>query len=683
MLWLLAGLSGCKPDEPLPELTERACADASARVGDTVCLHRIEARDEWTLLARDAGVVDQDRAVKYLVPATDNEALPPVFVNSNRYALHYDFLLEAFPDLFSGVSWAQYVAMIIDPAARRYFGGDISEYIEADGTRRFGFIVWDDPADPESTVTYAQVLAVWQALQPRFRLGALMFAPNSSNQREAVALWAGAPFPIRGEDNLAYEAYNQAVGYGAVRLVAIAELEAATQAASFGYQDILVLDEAPFDLERVVSGTVTGTRQGALSHVNVRAAARGTPNCFLDEAFVALAAWEGVRVRFECGATGLSIAAATAAEAEAYWEELRPDAVSIGAADLSVSAPVPLLDVPTATPADREASLARYGAKGVNLATLYQRIDPDYQIDGFVYPFLGYDTFMRTNAWTDDGVSRTFAATLTDWFADDRFLTDGSVRAERLAALRAGMAGAPVDPAVLAALADAIRATYGSDTTMVRLRSSSNTEDGLAFSGAGLYDSVSACLADELDGDDAGPSLCDPDKDEERTVSDALRGVWASLWNVGAWEERAWYGIDPAQVAMAILVVTQSDDEQANSVGFTGNPTAPDDRWLVESQLGDLDVVSAEPGVWPEQVLLTLAGGEVTTIDRVSGSSETHEVMTDAELGALGALLWEVDSVFPIDEAAPPGATLMLDTECKILEDGRLIIKQVRPFLRD
>ncbi len=35
-----------------------------------------------------------------------------------------------------------------------------------------------------------------------------------------------------------------------------------------------------------------------------------------------------------------------------------------------------------------------------------------------------------------------------------------------------------------------------------------------------------------------------------------------------------------------------------------------------------------------------------------------------------------------IDGTVPSGATVLLDTEWKILSDGRLIVKQVRPFLR-
>jgi hypothetical protein len=682
LILLIAALVGCK-QPPTVVLDDTACADASERLGKTVCLSRIEDRDDWEAVSIDPGIVDQALATKYMVPAVDDAALPPLFVNANVYALHYDFLLEAFPDDFSGMTWAQYVAMLVDPEVRQYFGGEIAEYISPDGSHRFGFIVWDDPADASTTVTYQQVLAVWEALQPRFRVGELMFAPNSSNQRAAAATWTDAPFPIRGEDNLQYEAYNQAVGYGTVRFLPLADLATATQEATFGYQDILVLDEAPMDLERVVSGAVTGSRQGSLSHVNVRAAARGTPNCYIAQPWETLASWEGELVRFECGADDFSIAAATPEDAQAWWDDFRPAPVTIPTADHDATEPVGLLDVPTDTVAERDTALARFGAKGANLAALYQRIDPDVQIPGFVYPFAGYDAFMRSNSWTYDGVTRTFADTLTAWLADDTFLTDGGVRATRLDALRQAMLVAPVDPAELEKLATAIRATFGNDTTMVRLRSSSNAEDGLSFSGAGLYDSASACLADELDDDTDGPSLCDPDKSREHTVSDALRTVWASLWHVGAWEERAWYGIDPALVEMAVLVDAQSENEQANIVGFTGNPTSDDDRWLVEAQLGDLDVVSAEPGVWPEQVLLTLDDGDVTGIDRVSASSEADLVLDDTRLEALGALLWTVNTVFPVDDAVPDGGTLMLDTECKFLSDGRLIIKQVRPFLRD
>jgi hypothetical protein len=54
----------------------------------------------------------------------------------------------------------------------------------------------------------------------------------------------------------------------------------ATELASYVWQDILVLDEAPIDVQRVIAASVTATRQGILSHLDVRAAVRGSPNCY-------------------------------------------------------------------------------------------------------------------------------------------------------------------------------------------------------------------------------------------------------------------------------------------------------------------------------------------------------------------------------------------------------------------
>ena len=138
---------------------------------------------------------------------------------------------------------------------------------------------------------------------------------------------------------------------------------------------------------------------------------------------------------------------------------------------------------------------------------------------------------------------------------------------------------------------------------------------------------------------------------------------------------------------MAVLVDPRIDDELANIVAFTGNPTSStDDRYLVDAQAGDLDVVSSAPGVYPEQELITVTEGTVTAIERMQGSSELPAgewVLSDPRLEELGALLWEIAGVYPVDGSVPEGATVLLDTEWKILADGSLVIKQVRPFLRE
>ncbi len=92
-----------------------------------------------------------------------------------------------------------------------------------------------------------------------------------------------------------------------------------------------------------------------------------------------------------------------------------------------------------------------------------------------------------------------------------------------------------------------------------------------------------------------------------------------------------------------------------------------------------------EPGVFPEESLLDLANGVVTAIHRVRASSvlpASGKVLQDAQLQEIGGLLWKIVQAFPIDGVVPSGASLLLDTEWKILADGQLIVKQVRPFLR-
>jgi len=662
--WLALGCAAS-----VPPVGDDPCGEASERVGALACVHRIDDRPTWQTIHRASEAVDVVAETKWLAPASAEAVLDqPLFLAMGTFELHWKLLAEGFPDQFPGIDHHGYSQLVIDPAVKEYHSGNLYEY--ADGG--WGFSMWD-ARTPSTTVTREQVVAVHSALQERLALGALAFAPNTTLQREAVAGWSDLPFEVRPEDDsIVYEAYTPGVGYGVVRVYDPSELAEAVEEVAFGPTDILALDEAPFDIERPIAGAVTGTRQGELSHLNVRSAARGTPNCYVPDPRAVLEVWEGQLVRLECGTSRLRVDAATLEEAEAFWDDQRPDAVEVVPADLATEELVPLLELPTDSADARRDGVAAYGSKGANLATLYQRIDPALQLDGFLVPMAYYDQHLAT-----DDLQAEVARIATD----PELTVDGVARRDALVALQDRIEALPVDPALLLALVEQIEATYGSLEVMVRFRSSSNAEDALAFSGAGLYESTSVCAADSLDGDDDGPSHCDPDQDDERTIERGLRKVWASAVGVAAWEERSWYGIDHESVAMGVLVNTRSKDEQVNAVAFTGNPTADDDRLLINAQVGWLDVVSAEPGVFPEQILVDIEGGEAELL-RSRSSSEATVVLGDAEAEALAWALVDIEAVYPVDEEVPAGHTLLLDTEWKVLEDGRLVVKQVRPFLR-
>ncbi len=393
------------------------------------------------------------------------------------------------------------------------------------------------------------------------------------------------------------------------------------------------------------------------------------------------------------------------AEAEAFWSTQRPSVAIDHPPDPDYFELVDLHDIPAATPSERGVAIGRFGGKVTGLATLYPTLDPVYQTAGFGLPSAYYLKFMAENAWelAVDGEKQvvSFADTIELWLADPKFRSDTATRKAWLSALAAAMRqkGA-VDPALVAAVETQVKATFGAANVMVRFRSSSNVEDGLDFNGAGLYTSVSGCAADE---DDSGKSACDPDKGA-RPVDAAIKEVWASLWNFGAFEEREYYQLDHAGTAMGILVSKQYEDEQANGVAFTGDPTdRKDHRFTINVQAGEVDVVEAPAGTIAELDRLTIVDGEVTAIGRAppaaaraprrrggcggppqppSRGPRAGRGPTAAQRPGLGALLADIAAVYPVELGEHDPADVLLDLEFKYTKEGKLILKQIRPFLR-
>ncbi|MHC4616567.1 MAG: PEP/pyruvate-binding domain-containing protein [Planctomycetota bacterium] len=156
--------------------------------------------------------------------------------------------------------------------------------------------------------------------------------------------------------------------------------------------------------------------------------------------------------------------------------------------------------------------------------------------------------------------------------------------------------------AVIAALQDP---TYKFDPNQkIRFRSSTNVEDSEQFIGAGLYDSYSGCLADDLDGDDDGPCICDPCRANERGVFTAIRKVFASFYNDNAFLERLRRGVNETEVGMALLVHHSFPDkiELANGVATLDKDPHGYTRILLVTQLGATSVANPEVGSVPEQV---------------------------------------------------------------------------------
>ncbi len=234
--------------------------------------------------------------------------------------------------------------------------------------------------------------------------------------------------------------------------------------------------------------------------------------------------------------------------------------------------------------------------------------------------------------------------------------------------------------AVVAALTDP---AYGFDPNQkIRFRSSTNVEDSEHFSGAGLYDSYSGCLADDLDGDDSGPSHCDPTEPKERGVFRAIRKVFASFYNNNAYIERLRHDLSENEVGMAILVHHSFPDEieLANGVAVVDVGTHGSSMRLV-TQAGAVSVANPEPGLIPEEVTASTSSSSDYVYVRVGRYSnlvplgQTVMDWTDDYKG-LAQLLDRAAAQFEQDTGRTPA---QLDFEYKkIAPTGELVIKQIR-----
>ena len=232
---------------------------------------------------------------------------------------------------------------------------------------------------------------------------------------------------------------------------------------------------------------------------------------------------------------------------------------------------------------------------------------------------------------------------------------------------------------------------YGFDlNSKLRFRSSTNVEDSEQFTGAGLYSSYSGCLADEFDGDDNGPCICDPCEPNERGVFRAIRKVLASFYNDNAFLERLRHDVNEAQVGMALLAHHSFPDEieLANGVAtLDKRGTAANMYITLVTQNGAVSVTNPQGGSIPEEVTVRVYPSGSVGPPRFVRSSNLvplgDTVMDwDADYRALAGLLIDVSERF----AQVSGkTTYLLDLEYKkvapggvVKPGGGLVIKQVR-----
>jgi len=657
------------------------------------------------------------RTLKYVARIDGKTPVPGLqascyFQNMNQFSWHLHFL-QSFPEQ-RGLSHDAYRSLVLSRSTRRLWGGAVQRWPEArhpvSGDRGvFSYSVYAE-AGGVDVQAIAEVDARLKACAP-FASARLVFVPETLDQqlmveREKRALTDAGISALRPADLLgtvSHVAYTSGEGYGYLRVTPRGqELE------TYGPRDVVIVESAPNDIS-IVAGLITQNPQSELGHVNLRLREKATPNASVPDIYEnsQITALADQLVRVVVDATRFVIEPADPAAADAFWEERRPR-VPAPQANLETRALTPLVQL-------RAADADAYGAKCANLGELTRVLEGEERPDGFGIPLVHYRDFME-NTGLDVHADALLTADL---------MSNAVERRTALQALRSRIRAEKPDTSLLEAITQSIASVFGETgrNQFMRFRSSTNVEDLDAFTGAGLYDSRSGCLADDLDDDLTGPSKClepakagalekqlahyrtelaehpertylndliedaEEDLTKEKPVAEALIKVWASLWNERAFDERAYYGIDHRLAYMGVCVHPAYSLERINAVAVSNlhvDDSAP--MYRLNSQVGELSVVRPEIPTAVSEVLTFRREGDTllpSNIERRVGSSlvpEDEHVWPDAKLSHLAELLFRVHDHFT-REVYSHRTPLSLDFEVKLTRDGTVVIKQVRPYV--
>jgi phosphoenolpyruvate synthase/pyruvate phosphate dikinase len=299
-----------------------------------------------------------------------------------------------------------------------------------------------------------------------------------------------------------------------------------------------------------------------------------------------------------------------------------------------------------------------YGSKSANLGELINARIPNVVVpNGFTVPFYWYDKFMKDNG---------FDKTVEEFLDDNDFVHNPRIRRQKLEEFRARIQNGKFDDALKRQIARKWKIELGGRGVFVR--SSSNSEDLPNFSGAGLYKTVANVKT-------------------EKKLIEALKTVWASLWNFDAYEARVRNYVNQQTVYMSALIQVGVNMD-SGGVLITKDPFDPDNENAVyiSAVWGHNDSVTGNKFV-PEQLLynpksnavqiLTLSQQETVLKFGESGDlvemdeNPQRRVLSDRNVRELVRMATQVKRIF--------GNKKEQDIEWGIMY-GKVYLLQARPY---
>lgn len=650
--------------------------------------------------------------VKFVIANFDTDSPEVHFMNTKAYPIHYDFaeiILHDTRTVFEFESETYFTT------EKNTVAGTLAYYASVDSMIALTFFPTDYITPEQVATVYKLIEERMLFLSPGASRNCLFYMPAGANAEDAAAEYAAefkvANIPVYTHAQLfgdiPFLIMNTGTAYGTLRKLTAAELDTAIVSS----HDILILETLPAEIP-LVAATISKDAQTPLSHVNLAAKARKTPNIAFNgnELPDSLLALCGKLVKLEVKSNSYTVVEATLDEAKVFWNNSVRDPVTL-TYDLTDSGFIDFADLDF-------NSAKSVGVKAANLAELHKLL-PDNSPDGFAVPFYHYSHFMDYAQVTGELCERSFedcgtegrsseictqvktacagalqvldaeskaaepveaSSTsslsfskgtslrnyITSLVSREDFAADTRLREAMLDNIRYMFKHIPVEKSFGEALDAKVRGLYGE--AGVRLRSSTNSEDLSDFNGAGLYKSVKATTR------------------EKDLPSDEIRKVWASVWSFKVFEERSLWNIDHFSVQMAVAVHESYPDEVANGVIITQNIADYSVAGIYANiQVGETSVTNPEGGELPEIISIIPSPPPQRGVQSVLLQHSTlcpdSLILNSGEIYVLYRTVKLIQDHFASLYKKNADA-LALDIEFKVMgEDRRMVFKQVRPYI--
>jgi hypothetical protein len=516
--------------------------------------------------------------VLFVIDRRDHDRI--YYVNSQRFRFHKDFVSGTYLSLENAEDFFKNNYL---KANRRFILGTLAWQAPV---KRYTFEFWEgDQITPE-------LIALTNDVVKNSFFDPAAFKPNSNKQEQDSAQLAGLERVTqsdiaRGQE---YQALNVAKGLGRIHVI-----DKLDDHVEIGFNEILVLNEVPLSLPPI-AGVIVSKPSTPLSHINLLVKGWGVPNAYIKNANELLKQYDGWWVSFETTPDKYTIKRADLDQLKEYQARLAE--VKTRMTPRFNLEERRLLDLPL----QRARMSDAFGSKSANLGEVARARIPGISVPpGFGIPISYYDRFVKENKLED---------AIYEMMNDQKFVHDPAYRRERLTEMRARFKEGKVSDELREALLKKVHAEYAGKGLFVR--SSSNVEDLPNFNGAGLYDTV--------------PNV----KDDEKLL-EAVKTVWASLWNFEAYEARERANIDHSKAFMGVLV---QEGVNADSAGvmITTDPFDADNRGAIYiSAKRGLGIKVVEGKKIAEQILFLPRANSVKVLTR----SEEDSLLTFDEQGGV------------------------------------------------